>query len=44
MPFNPDVREWQYASLAIVPKKASTQVKSIRVICAYRTERERGLF
>ena len=35
VPFNPDVREWQYASLAIVPKKANTQVKSIRVICAY---------
>ena len=28
-------KEWQYASLAIVPKKTGTQVKSIRVICAY---------
>ena len=35
VPFNSDVKEWQYASLAIVPKKTGTQVKSIRVICAY---------
>ena len=35
VPFSPDVKEWQYASLAIVPKKPGTQVKSIRVVCAY---------
>ncbi len=35
VPFNPDVKDWQYTSLAIVPKKANTQVKTIRVVCAY---------
>lgn len=35
VPFNPDVQDWQYTSLAIVPKKANTQVKTIRVVCAY---------
>ena len=30
--------------LAIVPKKASTQVKSIRVICAYERNGNVGVF
>ncbi|MDY4220226.1 MAG: hypothetical protein SOY32_07395, partial [Candidatus Faecousia sp.] len=35
VPFNPDVTDWQYVSTAIVPKKETTVVKTIRVICAY---------
>ena len=35
VPFNPDITDWQYVSTAIVPKKETTVVKTIRVICAY---------
>ncbi len=35
VPFNPDVKDWQYVSTAVVPKKDTTVVKTIRVICAY---------
>lgn len=35
VPFNPDVKDWQYVSTAVVPKKDTTVVKTTRVICAY---------
>jgi RHS repeat-associated protein len=35
VPFNPDVTDWQFTSLAIVPKKTSGTVSTIKVICAY---------
>ena len=35
VPFNPDITDWQYTSTAIVPKKDSVVVSSIRVVCAY---------
>ena len=35
VPFNPDITDWQYVSTAIIPKKATTAVKTIRVVCAY---------
>ncbi len=35
VPFNPDITDWQYVSTAIVPKKETTVIKTIRVVCAY---------
>ena len=35
VPFNPDITDWQYVSTAIVPRKATTAVETIRVVCAY---------
>ena len=34
-PFNPDVTEWQFTSVAIVPKREDKTVSTIRVLCAY---------
>ena len=43
-PFNSDVKEWQYVSTTIVPKKATTKVKTIRVVCAYERNENTVLF
>ena len=44
VPFNPDVTQWQFASLAIIPKKPTTVVKTIRVICAYERNENKAYF
>ena len=35
VPFNSDVTQWQFSSLTIVPKKATTKVATIEVQCVY---------
>ena len=44
VPFNPDVKEWQFASLAIVPKKTNKTVSTIRIICAYEKNANTAYF
>ncbi len=35
VPFSADLSEWQFASLAIIPKEPTKTVEKIRVVCAY---------
>ena len=35
VPFNPDVSEWQYASLTITPKQTEVAIDRITVTCVY---------
>lgn len=35
VPFNPELNDWQFASLTIVPKKEDQTVATIKVECAY---------
>ena len=35
VPFNTDLTEWQYTSMAVVPKQPGKTVSTIRVLCAY---------
>ena len=44
VPFNPDVTEWQFASLAIVPKEPTKTVSTIKVICAYEKNANTAYF
>ncbi|MBP3451644.1 MAG: hypothetical protein J6J73_02510 [Agathobacter sp.] len=35
VPFNPDVNEWQFTSLSIVPKSPTKTISTIQVICTF---------
>ncbi|MBR6860889.1 MAG: DNRLRE domain-containing protein, partial [Acidaminococcaceae bacterium] len=42
--FNADVTDWQFASLAIVPKQPTKTVASIQVVCAYEKNANTAYF
>ena len=42
--FNTDLEDWQFASLAVVPKEPTKTVKSIRIYCAYERNANTGYF
>lgn len=42
--FNADVTDWQFASLAIVPKQPTKTVSSIQVVCAYEKNANTAYF
>lgn len=42
--FNADVTDWQFASLAIVPKQPTKTVASIQVVCAYEKNANTAFF
>ena len=44
VPFNPDVTDWQFASLAIVPEEQDKTVSTIQVICAYEKNANTAYF
>jgi len=44
VPFNPDVSEWQYASLTITPKLTDVAVHEITVICVYESNANTAWF
>ena len=46
VPFNPDVSDWQFVSMAIVPKKTGNnlRVSTIKVICAYEKNANTAYF
>ena len=44
VPFNADVNDWQFASLAIVPKQPTKTVSAIQVICAYEKNANTAYF
>ena len=44
VPFNPDVKDWQFTSLTIVPKEAAKTVATIHVICAYERNANTAYF
>ena len=44
VPFNPDITDWQFVSTAIVPKKESTVITSIQVLCAYERNGNAAFF
>lgn len=44
VPFNPNVSDWQFASLAIVPKATNKTVATIKVICAYEKNANTAYF
>ena len=35
LPFSEYIREWQYASMAVVPKKADAIIKTVTITCCY---------
>ena len=44
VPFNADVTDWQFASLAIVPKQSERTVSTIRVECVYEKNANTAYF
>ena len=44
VPFNADVTDWQFTSLAIVPKQPTKTVASIQVVCAYEKNSNTAYF
>ena len=42
--FNADITDWQFTSLAIVPKQATKTVASIQVVCAYEKNANTAYF
>ena len=43
-PFNPDLTDWQFTSLTIVPKSAGKTVSGIQVVCAYERNANTAYF
>ena len=43
-PFNPDVTDWQYVSLAIVPKNPTKQISTMQVYCVYEKNANMAYF
>ncbi len=43
-PFSPDIVDWQYVSIAVVPKKQNAIVKDICVVCTYERNANSAIF
>ena len=44
VPFSPDVKQWQFASVTVVPKEPTKTVGYIQVVCAYEKNANEAWF